>query len=73
MKQRTNALTKRLGATAFWNDLPFILCLHPNQTELRQIINDRLRSRKHVAFIVTGELEEEDNAYINDFMKEYEA
>lgn len=52
-KQRANALTKRLATSAFWNDLPSFIGMHPDQAELREIINERLQSRKHTALKVT--------------------
>jgi inner membrane protein involved in colicin E2 resistance len=57
--------------TVFWNDLPFILGLHPNQTELRKIVNERVQSRKQVAFMVTRESQKEDKIYVNDIIAEY--
>jgi hypothetical protein len=40
----------KLMISSFWNDLPYVMGIHPDQTELRQTINDRLQSRKHTAF-----------------------
>jgi hypothetical protein len=72
-KQRTNALTKRLASAPFWNDLPYIMGMHPKQAELKQIINDRVQSRKHTAFKTTKLSLEEDEAYVDNFISEYQS